>query len=171
MTFNSTKVLSFTILLLCFISVFSIQLQANEKKDETAINNIIQNFKDSIENKDDSLFLSLFHSSNVSWVGVISDETLETLISLDPKFKQQPKIMNSTPNEFIQNIVSSKQQSKEVFKDIQIFQDGEVASVSFNYDFYKDEKLTNYGQEHWQLINTSEGWKINAVNFSFSRVF
>jgi hypothetical protein len=156
---------------LCLLTALSFHAHADDNSNHNAISEVIEAFKLSIQNKDQALFLSLFHDQNISWVGVISDKTLEALMAIDPKFKQQPKIMNSTPKQFIQGIAESNQQSKELFKNINITQDGEVASVSFDYDFYKDDKLSNYGQEHWQLVKTKKGWKINAVNFSFTRAF
>ena len=140
-------------------------------EDTAGIETVIETFKQSIQTKNEAAFMALFQEKNLSWVGVVSDKTLNTLIAKDPKFKQQPKVMNSSPQEFIQGIVASEQMAKEVFKNVQITQDDEVASVSFDYDFYKDDKLSNYGQEHWQLVKTKAGWKINAVNFSFNLAF
>lgn len=153
---------------ICLFLLLSLPSQARESQSHAKVSAVIEAFKSSIKNKDTVLFMSLFHDQNVSWVGVISDKTLNALIAQDPKFKQQPKIMNSTPREFIEGIVESNQKSEEIFKNINIMQDDEVASVSFDYDFYKDDKLSNSGQEHWQLIKTKEGWRINAVNFSFT---
>jgi hypothetical protein len=163
------KKVYFIISVIWFSVVLSTPVQARDDTNNNSVSSVIETFKLSIQDKNEALFMSLFHDQNVSWVGVISDETLGALIAIDPKFKQQPKIMNSTPSEFIKGIASSEHQSKEVFKNINIRQDDEVASVSFEYDFYKDDKLSNFGQEHWQLIKTKHGWKINAVNFSFTR--
>ncbi|MBA6342449.1 nuclear transport factor 2 family protein [Colwellia sp. MB02u-10] len=159
--------------ILFLLTLLSFSIQANENKTTSLIWDVIESFKLSIVTKDEALFLSLFHNmnnDNITWVGVISDDTLKALIAKDEKFKQQPKIMNSTPKEFIHAIVNSPQASKEVFKNVKINTDKEVASVSFDYEFFKDEKVSNFGQEHWQLINTKNGWKINAVNFSFTLV-
>jgi hypothetical protein len=159
----------FIISVTCFTVLLSFAVQARENRDQSLILDVIEAFKTSIQTKDEEKFMALFHDQSISWVGVISDETLEALVAIDPTFKQQPKIMNSTPKKFIQGIIESNQNAKETFKNINITQDGEVASVSFDYDFYKDNKRSNYGQEHWQLIKTRSGWKINAVNFSFTR--
>jgi hypothetical protein len=158
------------VVLLFSLAYFTAKPVSANGKDHADIARVIETFKQSLQTKNESAFMALFLEKNVSWVGVISDKTLNTLATQDPKFKQQPKVMNSSPKEFIQSIVSAGQVVKEVFKNVQITQDEEVASVSFDYDFYKGDKLNNYGQEHWQLVKTKAGWKINAVNFSFNLV-
>ena len=158
---------SFTLL---FATALSFPSLANENDKPNSVWDVIEAFKHSIQEKDEALFISLFLTQNVSWVGVISDKTLSDLEKKDKKFAEQPKVMNSSPQEFIKDIVNSNQENKETFKNVKITSDKEVASVSFNYDFFKDGKLTNHGQEHWQLVNTRSGWKINAVNFSFTLV-
>ncbi len=159
--FNNTLVFFLLILL-------TAQINATPKDKHASIWEVIESFKLSIQTKDEALFMTLFYDKNVSWIGVISDETREALIAKNEKFRQQPKIRKSSPEEFIQNIVKSPEVSNETFQNVKITQDSEVASVSFDYQFFKDEKLNNSGQENWQLINTVDGWKINAVNFSFT---
>tara|TARA_R110000737_G_scaffold165794_1_gene193128 strand:+ start:1776 stop:2291 length:516 start_codon:yes stop_codon:yes gene_type:complete len=153
---------------LCLLILLTTPVYAKTLDNSHAISAVLQSFKLAIQNKDQALFMTLFHDENVSWVGVISNKTREDLIAKNEKFKQKSKIINSTPEKFISNIVKSPQISKETFNNIKITEDNEVAAVSFDYEFFKDDKLTNYGQEHWQLINTKNGWKINAVNFSFT---
>jgi hypothetical protein len=90
------------------------------------------------------------------------------LVDIDERYRQQPKITDSSPKEFIAGIIASEIASREEAQNIKITSDGSVANVVFDYEFYKNNKLNNWGQENWQLLNTADGWKINAVNFSYT---
>ena len=150
-------------LILC-VSHYSL---ASTTKTQQAIEDVIEQFKNAIFEKDETAFLRLFHSGDVSWVGVISEETIDMLVSKDPRYAQQPRIMPGTPKSFIEGVMSTDVVSREEANNIQIIADENVASVMFDYRLYKDDKLNNWGKENWQLINTPDGWKINAVNFSY----
>lgn len=144
------------------------KVTAGSDANEQAIRAIVEQFKRAIQTKDSESFLRLFHAAPVSWVGVISSDTIELLVSKDPRFAQQPKIMPGTPKEFIEGIANSDVVTREETSNLRIIADRDVASVMFDYRLFKDDVLNNWGQENWQLINTTDGWKINAVNFSYT---
>lgn len=55
---------------------------------------------------------------------------------------------------------------EEVFRDLKIDTDGEIASVNFDYAFMFDGKEEHWGREMWHLVRTDEGWKIISVIWS-----
>ncbi len=57
---------------------------------------------------------------------------------------------------------------REEFEGIEIHTDGGVASVYFDYKFYLNSELQNWGAESWLLVRSETGWKIQAVNFSYT---
>lgn len=132
------------------------------------IEKLVDEFKSAIVNKDKAAFLSLFYSGTVSWVGVISEETKAMLVEKDPRFAQQPRIMSGTPSEFIDGIAANEYTTREDTENLRIYADGNVANVMFDYTLYKNDVLNNWGKENWQLLHTVDGWKINAVNFSYT---
>jgi ketosteroid isomerase-like protein len=132
------------------------------------IEKVVGEFKSAIVNKDKAAFLSLFYSGTVSWVGVISEETKAMLVDKDPRFAQQPRIMPGTPAVFIDGIAANEYTTREDTENLRIYADGNVANVIFDYTLYKNDVLHNWGKENWQLIYTTDGWKINAVNFSYT---
>ena len=160
------KLYTFSLWLL--LAFWSVNTFADDTPHEPAIKQLVKQFKQSIEQKDAARFLSLFHSDAVSWVGVMSRATVELLVSKDPRFAAQPTVIRSSPKAFIEGIVKEDATTREQSGDLHIVADQDVASVTFDYQLYKNEKLKNWGKENWQLIHTSEGWKINAVNFSFT---
>ncbi|MBE1298558.1 MAG: hypothetical protein GJ680_01435 [Alteromonadaceae bacterium] len=160
---NSIKVIFCSLLL-----TLSIHANSETNAAQYQIKQVVEQFKQSIENKDKEAFLALFHPSAVSWVGVISTETINLLVSKDPRYAQQPRIMPGSPKEFIEGIIASDVITREETNHLQIVTDANVASVMFEYRLFKDDRLNNWGKENWQLINTPKGWKINAVNFSYT---
>lgn len=135
---------------------------------DQGIQQVIQTFKSSIEQRDKSSFLSIFVAEDISWHGVISDSTRDLLIRKNPAFASRPKVISSTPSSFIDEIINDKADSEELFSNLRIHSDGEVASVNFAYQMLKDNVLRASGAESWLLVMTKEGWKISAVNFSFN---
>ena len=76
------------------------------------------------------------------------------------------KLKPGTYQDFVDFLGASQQRLEEKFSNVRINTDGAVASVYFDYVFLRDDKETNRGTETWQLVNTGDGWKINAVIYS-----
>jgi hypothetical protein len=143
---------------------------------------VVVKFKTAIINKNKSDFLSLFVNETVSWVGVHtsldyenelkwveSKEGQALKLEIGDKFREPAKYRHSTPEIFIDSLIDNTKQPREEITNTLITNDGEVATISFDYVFYDGDKRVNAGKENWQLINTGNEWKINAVNLSISR--
>ncbi len=150
--------------------------------NEQALSGIVKSFESAIINKDKSKFLSLFVDGTVSWVGVHtksdfekelkwanSKEGKELKLQIGDKFREPAKYRHSTPEIFIDSIIDNTEGQREEISNVKIVCDGEIAAIYFDYIFYNGDRKTNAGKENWQLINTGNGWKINAVNFSIFR--
>lgn len=61
---------------------------------------------------------------------------------------------------------TSKDKLEGKLQNIEILQDGPLGMVTFNYDFYVNDKLTNSGLEHWQLYKIDGQWKILSVTWT-----
>ncbi len=55
---------------------------------------------------------------------------------------------------------------EERFYDPVIRTDGQIATVTFDYDFRAQGQIQNWGQESWQMVKTEAGWKILHLLFS-----
>ncbi len=55
---------------------------------------------------------------------------------------------------------------QESFYNVQIIEDGAVASVAFDYSFWLNGEKNNWGKEFWHMIKVNENWKIVSVVFS-----
>jgi hypothetical protein len=158
------------ILLLITLSLFA---SASFAKDVSTIENqqiaaVFNKFFKAIEEKDESLFLSLFTDKDVSWVGVISQDTHALLTKKNPAFAKQPRAIFETPKKFIRDIANNSKKMRESYSNVQVIEDGDVAKVSFDYIMHQDGFKKNWGQENWLLIFVEGRWKIHAVNFSLT---
>jgi len=158
------------------IYVISINYCLAGTSEERDIKVVIKAFDEAIKNKDKELFLSLFIEKGVSWVGVFSEKSMVTRTALIEKINKEDnkdfvatRHFVSTPEEFIEYIISKETPSKEEFSNIKIHSDNNIATVYFDYIFYDNHKKDNWGSESWQLVQTLKGWKIQAVSFSINR--
>jgi hypothetical protein len=132
------------------------------------IEQIIDTFKNTIINKDIAGFMKLFLRENITWTGVYTDGSVERYnASLkDPNEPRGPKVENTGPRRFIENIAKAKEVRSETFSNVRIDTDGDMAQVWFDYTFMIGDYKNNWGKESWQLVRTENGWKIAAVVYS-----
>lgn len=138
----------------------------NDDRDVAAIRQVVEAFRTSILQKDKARFTALFFSDDpqrVTWQFVNDDARLARLRGVKPDAKKARYLPQSNYLSFIDSIVTSAQASEEVFSDLRIDTDGEVASVGFDYAYLEDGRQTNRGRELWQLVRTEDGWKIISV--------
>jgi hypothetical protein len=164
---------AFLLCLGCFVIAIPSIAQGTANKDHQAINSIIKQFNQAIVNKDKESFLSMFYDGSVSWVGVFSEQTMkhrDEYLAAAPEKEQfvNRKYTTGTPQEFIEGIINNPAASRESFENIKISTDGSVATVHFDYAFYRDDYKSNWGEEGWHLVKTKQGWLINSVIFSMT---
>jgi len=147
------------LLVLCVTFAFG----QSKKSDKEEIQNVIQLFMNSIVKKDSAVFYRLFHEDPITWIGVIKEKSQSKILEQNPK--RTKNYFNDTYRAFIKYI-KEKEKSEEKFDNIQIINDDAVASVTFDYSFWSNNKMTNWGKESWHLIKTDSKWKIVSVIFS-----
>ena len=137
-------------------------------EDRRQIEGIVETFRSAIINKDRTSFLKLFLREDITWVGVITDGSIEREYASrkDPKQPRPPKYFASSPRKFIENIAKAPGPRAETFENVRIDSDGDVAQVWFDYVFLADDRQQNWGKESWQMVRTDTGWKIAAVVWS-----
>jgi len=128
-----------------------VQLYSQGKSDDNQlIESVVEKFKEAIKTKDADAFLRLFVAEeNVSWVGNGSR---------GEQF--------GSPSSFMNMLQSSTDTMREDFHQVAIWNDEMIAVVTFDYGFFINEKLSNWGKESWMLIKQKGVWKITSVNFS-----
>lgn len=151
-------------ILIFLISILLIQyhISAQEISHKAKINTLLSEFMKCIETKDSVKMYSLFHKGPVSWVGVYKDITQKARLKKD-SLALNYKI--SDYKTWFRNVCKPSPRREE-FKNIKIIEDGNVASVTFDYGFWANNKKGNLGKEFWHLINENGNWKIASVIFS-----
>lgn len=165
-----------------FTFILLISKSAIAYNNEQALNSIVKTFETAVANKDRNKFLDIFIEGTVSWVGVHTKNDYENELrwatskegrdlkrQLGDKFREPAKYRHSSPEVFIDIIIDNTKQPREEISNTKIISDGEIATISFDYIFYDGGRKSHSGKENWQLVNTLNGWKINAVNYSIIR--
>lgn len=130
--------------------------------DRQKIEFILQSFMKYIESKDQEKMHALFLDGPVTWIAVNKEATQKERLKLDPNL---PNYQRSDYKTWFQSVMQSSLK-QEHFKNIEIVEDGYVASVSFDYSFWVNQQKGNWGKELWHLVKTGTDWKIVSVIFS-----
>lgn len=130
--------------------------------DKEKIENILQVFMQCIETKDSLKMYNLFHKGPTTWIGVYKDVTQKERLTKD-SLALNYKIADYKT--WFRNICKPEPR-REDFHNIEIIEDGSVASVTFDYSFWVNNKKGNWGKEFWHLVNENGEWKIASVIFS-----
>ena len=120
-------------------------------------------FHQAVASHDGARVSSMFIDDGSTWFNVLSDEGYSRLRAKNPAVL---KVRHSSFQEFAKFVSSSHAALDPQHSNIQIHTDGTIASVYFNYVFTIDGKPENQGSETWQVIKTSDGWKIVAITYS-----
>ncbi|MEP7095526.1 MAG: hypothetical protein ABI793_15805, partial [Flavobacterium sp.] len=120
-------------------------------------------FMQSIIKKDSTTFNNLFFEGNVNWIGVIKEKSQAKRIETKPTITKN--YFTDTYIEFFRSVLKNKK-SEEKFENILIKNDDAIASVTFDYSFWSEDSMTNWGKEYWQLVKADGKWKISSVIFS-----
>ena len=136
------------------------------ESDDAEIRQVVESFRTSIVERDKPRFLSLFLQDNVNWQAVMEDESLARVKLKRPqaiKARVNPKNTHFT---FADSFAKDEKPNDEIFSNIKIDSDGDVASVTFDYVYLYDSREINRGKECWLMVRTENGWKITSVAYS-----
>jgi hypothetical protein len=129
-----------------------------------AITRLTEDFQAAIAAKNSRALSALMFSANIVFVSPATDAVAQRVRdSNDVTFDG---IGGPGLGGFLRFIATSPQSLQEKFYNVHIVQDGNVASVDFDYDFLIDGRSENHGLESWQLYKTEGSWKILSVLWS-----
>ncbi len=131
--------------------------------DSLAMTQLINDFKESIIQKDSIRFNALFFSESVDFTGIMSKKT-EWSIKKD--YSEFEGVSVSDHRSFIRDICKSSKEQEERFYNLSLSSDGAIGSISFDYAFYSDKKMFQWGHEKWNLAKDGDIWLITDVVFS-----
>lgn len=142
-----------TIVLFLLIGISTSAVGQNNNEDKAAIQQVVDRFKAAIVSEDKEAFMTLFVKEEVSWVGCGSRGA-----------------MFASPESFM-SLVAQLGNCREDFHNVNIWHDEYIGVVSFDYGFFENDTLMNWGKESWMLIKRNDQWKITSVNFSINMPF
>lgn len=145
-------------------SLFATTCFAQENSvDVLNLQKVIVEFEESIKTKDSTRFHKLFFEDDVLFTGIMSKSTEMSIKKDYPEFQG---IAVSNQKRFIKQICETEKKQAEKFYNISVDTDNTIASISFDYGFYSDEKLFQWGHEKWNLVKVENEWLITDVVFS-----
>lgn len=147
-----------------------VKAKNNDSRDVAEVQEIVEKFRASIISKDKATFTSIFYSDkpeNVIWQFVTDDARVARIQKTNPEERKAYRIPEKNYLSFIDGITKlGAKPREEIFRNVVIDTDGEIASVNFDYSYLADRKETNWGREMWHLVRTESGWKIISVIYS-----
>lgn len=159
----------------CFLALLAVPLWSSADArpgadDAAAIRQVVEQVRTAIIDKDRDRFMQLFISEDparVTWRFVVDDARLARLrATTNPDAGKSRDVAQGNHVRFIESIVTSDKRQEEVFSNVKIDADDELAGVAFDYAYLNDGVKTNWGRERWQLLRTEDGWKIVSVVWS-----
>jgi hypothetical protein len=156
-----------TIVLLTIIFLTAVQQpfaqQPTDNKKEISI--LIDKYTKSVIDKDSSTFYELFNDGVVTWCAAIKDRSQAKEIEKKGLKAVGSNYFSGSYKGFLRSLFRYKS-IEDKFDNIRIVEDGTVASVTMDYSFWANNKMTNWGGKYLTLIKRDGKWKITSVIYS-----
>lgn len=149
--------------------VFLITFQFSNGQEKTSnkkeINNIIKLYSESVIKKDSITFYNLFNDGTVTWCAALKDKSQQKEVEKRGADKARTNYFSSNYKDFLRGLFNYET-TEDKFDNIAIVEDGTVASVTMDYSFWANNKMTNWGGKYLTLIKRDGKWKITSVIYS-----
>lgn len=129
-------------------------------EDVAAIQRVADDFMAAIKTKSGKQLSALVLHSRILFTSPGDQARVDSVREYDANFDG---VGHGGFLNFAKYISTTPDKIEEKFYNTQIVQDGPIALVTFDYEFYANDKLNNYGIEHWQMRKTDGKWKIFSV--------
>jgi hypothetical protein len=136
---------------------------AAEAKD--AISLVRTAFGQALKNKSLPAMKALFYEGRIEWRSTGHPASRREMERLQGS--PEPVVAEHGAHELLENPVLREVHLEETFGPAVIDTDGQMAVMSFNYDFRTNGAVENWGRESWQMVKTDAGWKILSLLYSY----
>jgi len=157
---KSSKIL--IVLLLIVAQQLSAQQKSNDKEQISAV---IEKYSEAVIKKDSVAFYSLFNDDNVTWCASVTDKSQRKEIKAKGLNESARGYFTGSYKGFMRSLFRYKS-TEDKFDNIRIIEDGTVASVTMDYSFWAENKMTNFGSKFLGLIKKDGQWRITSVIYS-----
>ena len=153
-----------TIQLLTIILFITVQQSYAQQKidNKKEINLLINKYIKSGIEKDSTTFYDLFNDDPVTWCAAIKERSQAKRIE---KKEIKPAYYSGSYKVFLRSLFRYTS-TEDKFDNIRIVEDGTVASITMDYSFWANGKMTNWGSKYLALIKKDGKWKITSVIYS-----
>jgi len=127
------------------------------------IRSVLEEFRQDIIHKDGYALTKLVLNPHVLFNEFDDQKEVDSARKYNAQFDG---ISPSALDGFAKFLSTSKDKLEEKLHNIEIRQDGDLGLVTFNYDFFVNDKVTNSGVEHWQVRKIDGQWKILFVTWT-----
>lgn len=153
--------------LLIFVFLITFQFSNGQEKtsNKKEIYNIIKLYSESVIQKDSITFYNLFNDGTVTWCAALKDKSQQKEVEKKGADKARTNYFSSSYKDFLRGLFNYET-TEDKFDNIAIIEDGTVASVTMDYSFWANNKMTNWGGKYLTLIKRDGKWKITSVIYS-----
>ncbi len=123
--------------------------QAVDNKKELTV--LINKYVKSVIDKDSVTFYDLFNDGPVTWCAALKDNSQAKEIEKKGVKAAGSNYFSGSYKGFLRSLFRYGS-TEDKFDNIRIVEDGTVASVTMNYSFWADNKMTNWGGK-WKINN------------------
>lgn len=132
--------------------------------EQASVIAVMNRFDSAIREHDAAALKDLFYDGEIIWKLTLTPNQVERL---GKRFKD----IRPVTDRFGGYRILADERFKQVpiaerFYDPLVITDGQIASLTFDYDFTMNCKTLNWGKETWQLVKTATGWKILNLLYS-----
>lgn len=140
--------------------------QSVPQSDSAEIKSIMTSFDEAIAAKDLPKLTALFYEDKINWLATGHPESR----AFAAKLTGMPVAVLEAQgaNQMLDNPQVKQLALREHFGQPTIISDGQLASVTFKYDFRVNNAVQNWGLETWQMVKTEGGWKVVNLIFSYN---
>lgn len=146
------------------LSSAPIQAATVSAEDRADIEALIARFQQAIATKDKPGMAALFYNQTVVWRASGHPASREALSRMTGEPAEV--VQNEGAYDFLDDPQLAAISIEERFYNPVIRSDGQIATVTFDYDFRAQGQIQNWGSESWQLVKTPDGWRILHLLFS-----
>ena len=133
--------------------------------DESAILQVMQKFDAALRARNVEGMKSLFYNGEIVWKNTARPEIRK--VETEQIGKTIPTVYPSGAIDLFKNERIRHVPIAERFYDPKIITDGQLASLTFAYDFTFNCKATNWGMENWQMVKVDGAWRILNLLYSY----
>jgi len=153
------KVITVTILTMVWIPAFA-QVKPDDRSE---ISKLIEDYSQSVIERDSTTFYDLFNEGIVIWGAVLAERSAaKDVVNAKPVRNNY----SSGSYKGFMRALFRYSSAEDKFDNIRIVTDGSVASVMMDYSFWANSKMTNWGGKYLGLVKREGKWKISSVIYS-----